>query len=136
EESPVFFRRPLQVEHKLLELLGHDVKRLSQFADLGPALEVNALTEIAPRNSPAGFGERLERIGNLPSHVNAQTDTGQNRQQRQQARSMLHFENTAIGFPLRLLHYDRPVESRYRAVGPQHLDRVPALDDRELFGSG
>ena len=64
EQSTVFFRGALQIEHELLEFFRHDVKRIRQLADFSAALQMYALREIAAGDGTARFGKHFQRIRN------------------------------------------------------------------------
>ena len=49
------FGSTLQVFDVLLDLVGHDVERLRQFANLGARVQFHAAAEIALRNRAAGL---------------------------------------------------------------------------------
>src|SRR5581483_131470 len=117
---PVFLRGALQVEHELLEFLRHGVESIRQFADLGAALQVDALGKISTSDGAARFRQDFQRVGNAPRRVNTQAHADQYGQQSQEPSGALHFVDAAIGFVSRFLHNDRPIQSSNRAVGPEH----------------
>ena len=136
EQRSVLFGGALQILHELLQLLRHDVEGVGQFANFGAAAQLDALRKVAARNGSARFGKNLERVGDTACRVKAHHDARQHSQQRQQPRRMLHLEHGAVGFHLRLLHHDRPVQSHDRAVGAKHLGAFVAFLDRKIFGGG
>src|SRR5438105_3332702 len=68
EERAVFLRRLLQLIDELLQIVGHAVEGLRQRAELGAALQVNTVGEVAAGYGAAGFGEHMQRRGE-PPHV-------------------------------------------------------------------
>ena len=63
EQRAVLLGSALQVGDEALQVLGHVVEGLSQFAELGAAGELHALREVAACDRPAGIGQDVKRPG-------------------------------------------------------------------------
>src|SRR5579863_4078798 len=132
EQITILGSRSFEVEHEMLEFLGHDVESVSQFADFGAALNVDALRKISPCDRSAEMSEDLQRIRNPSGRENTDADAQGNGHDCQIAGVALHLIHAAIGFSTGLLHDYSPVQVSHRAVCTEHSDVVFTVADVEL----
>src|SRR5882724_1501322 len=132
EQLAVFRGCALEVEHELLEFLGHGVESSRQLPDFSAAFQLDSLREVSAGDGAARSGENFQRISNDARSKNADAYAQQNSHQRQQASAALHLEYSAVSFVPRLLDDDGPIQIAHGAVGAEHLRALLALGDSEL----
>src|SRR5438034_7269525 len=71
KQGPVLESGLLQIMDKTLQIVGHAVERLGQFADLRAAIEMDALGEIAAGDGAAGLRQYMQRSGQAASSEDA-----------------------------------------------------------------
>src|SRR6185437_7495454 len=134
EQSAILFSGALEIINKTLQILGHGVEGLGQFANFGAAAELNALREFTASDGAAGIGQNLDGMGDLAGGVAADADAHEHSQQSQKAGGALHLINAAVGFALRLLGNNRPFQRGHWAIGAEHGFSLAASGDVEFLG--
>ena len=132
EQITIFRGGAFEVEHEMLELLGHDVEGVGEFTDFGAALHVDTLREVSAGDGSAEMGEHLQRVRNPAGGENADADTEGNGHDRQIAGVALHLIYAAVGLGTRLLHDHGPVQVGHRTVSAEHSDVRLAIADVEF----
>src|SRR5436309_1736371 len=97
EERMVLFSRFAQVKDVALQVVGHAVERLRQFADLCAALYVHTLGEVAAGNGAARCGQHLQWSSKFARSEESYEDTEGNGHQRKQQRRLLHVKDVFVG---------------------------------------
>src|SRR5690242_14470810 len=108
------------------------VEGLSQFADLGSALQRDALREVAACQRPAGLCQDHQWCGDAPRSKERDQNACERHGQSEPLRRSLHFQHACVSRGLRLLRYHSPAKISHRAVGAEHLYLPSAFIDGEL----
>src|SRR5580700_3018131 len=120
----------------MLELFGHDIEGVGQFADFGAALDMDALRKISTGNCAAEMSENLQRIRNPAGGENTDADAQGNGHDCQIASVALHLIHAAVGLGARFLHHYGPVQVGHRTVRAEHSYVGVAVADVEFSGRG
>src|SRR5580704_213862 len=120
----------------MLELFGHDIEGVGQFADFGAALDMDALRKISTCDRPAEMGKDLKRIRNPPGRKNTDTDAQGNGHDCQIASIALHLIHAAVSLGARFLHNYGPIQIGHGTVRTEHSCVGVAIADVEFAGRG
>src|SRR5205823_7148733 len=96
KERAIFESRFFEIMNETLQIVGHAVERLRQFADLSTAIEMDSLREITAGDGAAGFCQHVQRSGQAARSKNSYEATEGNGNQRKRQRGTLHLKDINV----------------------------------------